>query len=113
MYEFEVNQAIIDIIDKSINKEKTIDIATYVSKRMKEDGIDITDYRWQSLVNHLAAMVERSETGELLEGIEKDMFEEVSQSSLSLAGDIVSQIGKLPENEMYLLSIHFETAHIE
>ena len=113
MYEFEVNDAIIEILDKSYNKEKTVDAVTYVSNMLKEKGIKITDYRWQSLVNHIAAIVERSFTGEKLEGIEADMFGDVSKKSLDIAEAIVNKIGNLPQNEMYLLSIHFETAEIE
>jgi len=113
MYDFEVNDAITEILDKSYDKEKTVKTASYVSKLLKEKGIKITDYRWQSLVNHMAAMVERSFTGEKLEGIEADMFSDVSKKSLDIAENIVNEIGNLPQNEAYLLSIHFETAEIE
>lgn len=113
MYEFEVNDAILHILDKSFDKDKTAAIVSFAAGLLKEYQIAITDYRWQALVNHLSAMVERSFTGEILDWIEKEMFSEVSQESLLIAGQIVNKIGNLPEGEMYLLSVHFETAQMD
>lgn len=112
MYDFEVNDAILDILSKSEHREKTIEAVSLANKLLKKSQIEIIDYRWQALVNHISVMVERAFTGEKLDFVEKEMFAEVSQRSLAIAEGIVNCIGNLPENEMYLLSIHFETAQM-
>lgn len=113
MYDFVTNEAITGIINKSNHKEKSIEVISYLSDLLKEENINITGYRWQSLVNHVVAMVERRFTKKELEGIEEEMFSEVSKRSIGIAERVVSKIGNLPKNESYLLSIHFETAEME
>lgn len=113
MHNFIKDDTIIKIFEKSNHKEKSIEVITYVSDLLKKENVNFTEYRWHSLVNHIVAMVERAFTAEKLEGIEADMFSEVSEKSLVISDLIVSKIGNLPKNESYLLSIHFETADIE
>jgi PRD domain protein (TIGR03582 family) len=64
----------------------------------------------QMLTSHVRAMAHRSVTGEPLPEVEADLFDEISPESMQLARDIVAQFGNLPEEEAWLLSVHFEVA---
>lgn len=64
----------------------------------------------QMLTSHVRAMAHRSVTGEPLPEVEADLFDEISPESMSLARDVVAEFGNLPEEEAWLLSVHFEVA---
>ena len=110
MYNFETNQDILDIIEKCSDKEKLVDVYSFVWEECQKNKFHIEDYKWKSLANHISAMVERAHTKGEFEGIEVEMFNEISSEALSLAKAIVDKIENLHENEMYLLSVHFEAA---
>lgn len=110
MYEFETSPEILEILDNSAEKEKFTELLSFVWKECKEKQFQIEDYKWKSLVNHMAAMRERARKGEVLEEIDPEMFSEIGEDSLTLAKEIVNRIENLQENEMYLLSVHFEAA---
>ncbi len=64
----------------------------------------------QMLTSHVRAMVHRSVTGEPLPEVDASLFDEISAESMALARDIVAAFGNLPEEEAWLLSVHFEVA---
>ncbi len=64
----------------------------------------------QMLTSHVRAMAHRSVTGEPLPEVEAELFDEISPDSMQLAREVVAQFGNLPEEEAWLLSVHFEVA---
>ncbi|CAI8942516.1 MULTISPECIES: glycine dehydrogenase [Kosakonia] len=64
----------------------------------------------QMLTSHVRAMAHRSVTGEPLPEVDASLFDEISAESMRLARDIVAAFGNLPEEEAWLLSVHFEVA---
>ena len=64
----------------------------------------------QMLTSHVRAMAHRSVTGEPLPEVDASLFDEISAESMALARDIVAAFGILPEEEAWLLSVHFEVA---
>jgi PRD domain protein (TIGR03582 family) len=64
----------------------------------------------QMLTSHVRAMAHRSITGEPLPEVDASLFDEISEDSMSLAHEIVAAFGNLPEEEAWLLSVHFEVA---
>ena len=49
-------------------------------------------------------------TGEPLPEVEAELFDEISPDSMQLAREVVAQFGNLPDEEAWLLSVHFEVA---
>jgi PRD domain protein (TIGR03582 family) len=43
-------------------------------------------------------------------GGEAELFDEISPDSMRLAREVVAQFGNLPDEEAWLLSVHFEVA---
>lgn len=109
-YEFLVTPEIEGMIAACQSPEEAQRLLTFVSNRCKDEKITFSDYQWQSLSNHLCAMVDRSITGEVLTEIDTALFEEISEASISLAFEVVRQLKELEEKEKYLLSVHFEVA---
>jgi len=64
----------------------------------------------QMLTSHVRAMAHRSVTGEPLPEVDASLFDEISPESMNLARDVVAAFGNLPEEEAWLLSVHFEVA---
>ncbi|WP_444880144.1 glycine dehydrogenase [Citrobacter koseri] len=64
----------------------------------------------QMLTSHVRAMAHRSVTGEPLPEVDASLFDEISAESMAFARDIVAAFGNLPEEEAWLLSVHFEVA---
>lgn len=62
------------------------------------------------MINHVNEMIKRSKANEKMTGVDPAMFEEVSNEALEIADQVVQHIGNLPQDEMYVLSIHFESA---
>jgi len=62
----------------------------------------------QMLTSHVRAMAHRSVTGE--PEVEAELFDEISPDSMQLAREVVAQFGNLPDEEAWLLSVHFEVA---
>jgi len=42
--------------------------------------------------------------------VDASLFEEISEDSMMLAREVVAQFGNLPDEEAWLLSVHFEVA---
>ena len=81
-----------------------------ISELLEEQKIEPTDLQWTILINHVNEMIKRSKANEKMTGVEPAMFEEVSKEALMIADQVVQHIGNLPQDEMYVLSIHFEAA---
>lgn len=64
----------------------------------------------QMLTSHVRAMAQRSLTGEPLPEVEAALFDEISDASMRLARQVTALFGNLPEEEAWLLSVHFEVA---
>ena len=64
----------------------------------------------QMLTSHVRAMAHRSISGEPLPEVDASLFDEISQDSMMLAREVVAEFGNLPEEESWLLSVHFEVA---
>ncbi|CAM7545827.1 PRD domain-containing protein [Enterobacter intestinihominis] len=67
----------------------------------------------QMLTSHVRAMAHRSVTGEPLPEVEAELFDEISPDSMQLAREVVAQFGNLPDEEAWLLSVHFEVAKVK
>jgi PRD domain protein (TIGR03582 family) len=78
--------------------------------KAKEHGIIMNDVQQKSLLSHLSAMVHRSLTGERLPVIDQSIFACVSSESILTAKAVKDSLDNLDEDEIYLLSIHFEAA---
>jgi PRD domain protein EF_0829/AHA_3910 len=77
---------------------------------LRSHNIIPNDVQEQMLTSHLRAMAHRSVTGEPLPEVDASLFDEISPESMQLAREVVAQFGNLPEEESWLLSVHFEVA---
>lgn len=98
------------IINESPNQVELEAALEKISTLLVEQRIQPTELQWTILINHVNEMIKRSIAGEKMSGVDPTMFEEVSKEALAIADQVVQHIGKLPQDEMYVLSIHFEAA---
>mgnify|MGYP005984654167 FL=1 len=77
---------------------------------LNRHGIVPNDVQEQMLTSHVRAMAHRSISGEPLPEVDASLFEEISEDSMMLAREVVAQFGNLPDEEAWLLSVHFEVA---
>ncbi|MDW2644831.1 glycine dehydrogenase [Citrobacter sp. HN-141] len=77
---------------------------------LRERNIIPNAVQEQMLTSHVRAMAHRSVTGEPLPEVDASLFDEISAESMALARDVVAEFGNLPEEEAWLLSVHFEVA---
>jgi PRD domain protein (TIGR03582 family) len=96
------------IIQESRYQETLLTLIKYTEKTLASIGITPEELQWTMLVNHLNEMIRREKDQQYLENIDPEMFSEISQKSLTIAEKIANQIGQLPKDEVYVLSIHFE-----
>jgi PRD domain protein (TIGR03582 family) len=99
-----------ELLIKSGNARQCEQVFLLSQEQCKEKSIFMTDVQKLSLLYHLSAMVHRSITGEKLVPIDQSIFSEISKESFSIAKKVKDSIEELEENEIYLLSIHFEAA---
>ncbi|MGY6031325.1 PRD domain-containing protein [Phytobacter sp. AG2a] len=83
---------------------------TQVYALLGHHGIVPNAVQQQMLTSHVRAMAHRSVTGEPLPDVDASLFDEISPESMNLARDVVAEFGNLPEEEAWLLSVHFEVA---
>lgn len=81
-----------------------------VYRLLKRHDIIPNAVQEQMLTSHVRAMAHRSITGEPLPEVEASLFEEISPDSMTLAREVVAAFGNLPDEEAWLLSVHFEVA---
>ncbi|MBP2098742.1 PRD domain-containing protein [Enterococcus rivorum] len=98
------------IITESSNQSDLKELINKVAVLLEEQTICPTELQWTILINHLNEMIKRSKAGEQMSGVDPEMFAEVSEEALKISNEVVQHIGNLPQDEMYVLSIHFETA---
>ena len=101
----------ITMIEESQNQEKLKQVIALVEERLAEFAIEPTELQWTILINHLNEMLKRSQKEKrfpLLIG----NCSEVSKEAIAISDEVVRTIGHLSEDEIYVLSIHFETAKI-
>lgn len=98
------------IIDESPNKVELDASLEKISTLLAEQAIQPTELQWTILINHVNEMIKRSIANEKMSGVDPLMFEEVSKEALTIADQVVQHIGNLPQDELYVLSIHFEAA---
>ena len=94
----------------SQTEELATRMLSQVYSLLKGHGIIPNAVQEQMLTSHVRAMAHRSITGEPLPEVEASLFEEISQDSMTLAREVVAQFGNLPDEEAWLLSVHFEVA---
>ena len=82
-----------------------------IEERLVEHAIVPTELQWTILINHLNEMLKRSQRKETIPVVDRDLFKEVSKA-ITISDEIVRSIGNLTDDEIYVLSIHFETAKI-
>ncbi|WP_374257183.1 glycine dehydrogenase [Yokenella regensburgei] len=100
-----------DVGDQAVQTEKLADTMlarTYAL--LSRHNIIPNEVQEQMLTSHVRAMAHRSVTGEPLPEVEASLFEEISEDSMRLAQEVVAEFGNLPEEEAWLLSVHFEVA---
>lgn len=98
------------IITESPNQAELKELINKIDFLLEEQTICPTELQWTILINHLNEMIKRSKAGEQMSGVDPEMFAEVSEEALKISDEVVQHIGNLPQDEMYVLSIHFETA---
>lgn len=106
----EISQEAKEIIESSSYQNKLKKIINYTNNQLESNSIALNTVQWTVLINHLKEMVDRKKEGGTIPEVDPTMFSEVSSDSLSIADNIVKNIGNLSENEKYILSIHFEAA---
>ena len=99
----------ITMIEESQNQEKLKQVIALVEERLAEYAIEPTELQWTILINHLK-MLKRSQKGEKIPAVDRELFREVSKEAIAISDEVVRTIGHLSEDEIYVLSIHFETA---
>ncbi|MGY3724228.1 PRD domain protein EF_0829/AHA_3910 [Granulicatella balaenopterae] len=97
-------------IEEKENKETLLKVMEIILNEYEKEDIISTDLQYDILLNHLNEMIIRSKSGIKIPSVDAEMFSEVSANSIDLSKRIVEQIGNLPTDEIYVLSIHFETS---
>lgn len=98
------------IVDQSEYKDKLVTVIDDIQTALTEKQIVPTELQWTILINHLNEMLRRSDSGEKIPEVDPAMFAEISPEALEIAAEVVTSISNLPEDELYVLSIHFEAA---
>jgi PRD domain protein (TIGR03582 family) len=106
------NGAVIhDVGEQAAQTERLADkMLQQVFALLSRHGIVPNDVQEQMLTSHVRAMAHRSISGEPLPEVDASLFEEISPDSMMLAREVVAQFGNLPDEEAWLLSVHFEVA---
>ena len=100
----------LQIISTSEYQQELEELIDWLKKELALVKIEPTELQWTILINHLNEMLKRSKEQETIPEVDPEMFSEVSKEALQLAEGVVRKIDNLSQDEMYVLSIHFETA---
>lgn len=100
----------LQIISTSEYQQELEELIDWLKKELVLVKIEPTELQWTILINHLNEMLKRSKEQETIPEVDPEMFSEVSKEALQLADGVVRKIENLSQDEMYVLSIHFETA---
>ena len=106
------NGAVIhDAGEQALQTERLADkMLQQVFALLRRRDITPNDVQEQMLTSHVRAMAHRSISGEPLPEVDASLFEEISDDSMMLAREVVAAFGNLPDEEAWLLSVHFEVA---
>ncbi|WP_449544875.1 glycine dehydrogenase [Lelliottia amnigena] len=107
-----INGAVMNDVGEQAAQTETLanTMLEQVYSLLARHNIIPNDVQQQMLTSHVRAMAHRSVTGEPLPEVEADLFDEISADSMRLAREVVVQFGNLPDEEAWLLSVHFEVA---
>uniref|UniRef100_A0A8H9YNA7 Glycine dehydrogenase n=1 Tax=Pseudomonas tritici TaxID=2745518 RepID=A0A8H9YNA7_9PSED len=107
-----INGAVMNDVGEQAAQTETLakTMLEQVYSLLARHNIIPNDVQQQMLTSHVRAMAHRSVTGEPLPEVEADLFDEISADSMRLAREVVAQFGNLPDEEAWLLSVHFEVA---
>lgn len=100
----------LQIISTSEYQQELEELIDWLKKELTLVKIEPTELQWTILINHLNEMLKRSKEQETIPEVDPEMFSEVSKEALQLADGVVRKVDNLSQDEMYVLSIHFETA---
>lgn len=100
----------LQIISTSEHQKELEELIAWLKVELTAANIEPTDLQWTILINHLNEMLKRSKEQEAIPEVDPMMFSEVSPEALRLAEGVVKKINNPSQDEMYVLSIHFETA---
>lgn len=100
----------LEIITTSEYQRELEALIDWLDAELSAANIEPTDLQWTILINHLNEMFRRSKEQERIPEVDPEMFSEVSAIALDIADGVVKRISNLPQDEKYVLSIHFETA---
>ncbi|MGM0113152.1 PRD domain-containing protein [Enterococcus sp. DIV0187] len=100
----------LQIISTSEHQKELEELIDWLKQELIIAKIEPTELQWTILINHLNEMLKRSKEQETIPEVDPEMFSEVSKEALHLADGVVKKIDHLSQDEMYVLSIHFETA---
>lgn len=95
-----------------VNSEFESDLSLMVEQiNQKLNKLEMypTELQWTILINHLDEMYRRSKDKEKILAVDSSLFSEVSEVSKEIAQEVVNEIGNLSPDEVYILSIHFES----
>jgi PRD domain protein (TIGR03582 family) len=99
------------MIEDDLNPEEvTAKLLVAIDELLNAEGIHPNEVQHKMLASHVKAMVERAKTREPLPEVERELFEDISAKSMSLAERVIKMLNDLPIEEAYLLSVHFEVA---
>lgn len=99
-----------ELHQKSEDPQLCKEMMEYVESQLSKENIQMTEAQKLSLLSHVSAMVYRSRHQEMVQPVDKVLFQEVSKDSIEMASRVCGKLQNLHEDEKYLLSIHFETA---
>lgn len=108
-----MNNAIVtdhEAVDSARTEALAAQMLPRVYALLSEHNIIPNEVQRQMLTSHVKAMAHRSVTGEPLPEVEACLFDEISEDSMALARAVVAEFGNLPQEEAWLLSVHFEVA---
>lgn len=95
--------------------KKSMDVAVYtqsldrIETWLSTHGLQVEDYRLQSLSNHVMEMVNRAHKQAPLTGLDVSMFADIGPVAYDLANELcVLMFQQVIPDEAGLLSVHFE-----
>ncbi|EOH87687.1 PRD domain-containing protein [Enterococcus pallens] len=98
------------ILQSNPYKKELQEVVDYTAHLLEDKQIYPTDLQWTILINHLSEMVIREKEKRAILEVDPAMFSEVSEEAMLISQLVVKKVGELPKDEIYVLSIHFESA---
>ncbi len=99
-----------ELYQKSEDPQMCKVLMIFMNELLTRAKIQMTDAQKLALLSHVSAMIYRSNHKEMIQAIDKTLFQEFSNESIEMASKVCGRIPDLHEDEKYLLSIHFEAA---